>query len=299
MTEQALVFDVQRFSVHDGPGIRTTVFFKGCPLRCAWCQNPESIRNRAELAFHADRCRHTGACVAACPVHALGGGDGWVDRARCDACGVCVEACPHGALRVVGRSVGVADLLDEVARDRTFYEATGGGVTLSGGEPTLQMDFVAAFARRCAEEGLRVGLQTCGLFRWETVAPHLSLFEFLHFDLKVIDAEAHKRATGASNTAILANARRLVSEGAPVRFRTPVVPGHTDTAENLGALADFLLEIGVDTIHLLRYHAMGEAKLARLGHPSPALGLGPRARSPEHVERAAATLRDRGLEVTR
>jgi pyruvate formate lyase activating enzyme len=298
MTEQALVFDVQRFSVHDGPGIRTTVFFKGCPLRCAWCQNPESMRIHPELAFHADRCHRTAACIPACPKEALATEGVRVDRERCDVCGECVDACPHGALRVVGRSVGVDELLDEVSRDRTFYEATGGGVTLSGGEPTLQMPFVAAFSQRCREEGLRVGLQTCGAFRWEKLSPHLPLFEFLHFDLKVMDPVAHKRATGADNALILANARKLASVGVPVRFRTPVVPGHTDTAENLAAIADFLLEIGVDTIHLLRYHAMGEAKLARLAEPISALDLGAGARRPEHLERASGLLRERGLEVT-
>jgi len=256
------------------------------------------MRTQPELAFHADRCQRTASCLPVCPTGALATGDDRVNWQRCDACGDCVDACPHGALRMVGRSVGVDDLLDEVSRDRTFYEASGGGVTLSGGEPTLQMPFVAAFSRRCGEEGLRVGLQTCGAFRWEKLSPHLPLFEFLHFDLKVMDPEAHKQATGADNALILANARKLASIGAPVRFRTPVVPGQTDTAENLCALADFLLEIGVDTIHLLRYHAMGEAKLARLADPIHALDLGAGACRPEHLERASGVLRDRGLEVT-
>lgn len=297
METSGLVFDVQRFSVDDGPGIRTTVFLKGCPLRCAWCQNPESLRPEPELDFDLGRCRSWGGCVAACPRGALGPDGARLSRERCDACGMCVPACPQGALRVVGRRVGVAELLEEVLRDAPFYAASGGGVTLSGGEPTLQMGFLGEFAGACRARGLGVGFQTCGAFRREALAPHLALFEFIHFDLKLMDAARHRALTGGDNRAILDNARWLASCGAPLLFRMPIVPGYTDGEDNLSQIAGFLRELGVSRIHLLRYHALGEAKLNRLGFPLQPLGIPQADRGPERTERAAVRLRLEGLEV--
>lgn len=294
---QGIIFDVQRFSVHDGPGIRTTVFFKGCPLRCPWCQNPESVRPQPEIAFYADRCRDTGDCEAVCPREAVQAGADRILRERCDACGQCAAACPYEALRVVGRAVAVDDLLEEVLRDLSFYRATGGGVTLSGGEATVQMDFMGDFARRCKARGVSVGLQTCGAFRWPTFAPHLPVFAFIHFDLKLMDAEEHRRLTGSANAVILENARRLAEAGAPVEFRAPMVPGITDTGENLHRMAAFLRELGRPSVQLLRYHAMGDAKRARLGDRTPPVGGGDGGRAAESLSRAAAFLRAEGLEV--
>ena len=295
---EAIVFDVQRFSVHDGPGIRTTVFFKGCPLRCRWCQNPEALRPQPEIAFYADRCRNSRDCRPACPQEALQWNGDRIIRQRCDACGRCAEACAYEALRVVGRKVSADALLEEVLRDVAFYRTSGGGVTLSGGEPTLQMEFVGAFARRCREHGVSVGLQTCGFFRWDMFAAHLPSFAFIQFDLKLMDAELHRDATGADNGVILENAQRLAATGAPVMFRMPVVPGITDTEINLQQVAAFLRELGRPAIHLLRYHAMGEAKLARIGNPLSSLGLGDGKLAGESLTRAAEVLRREALEVT-
>jgi len=295
---EAIVFDVQRFSVHDGPGIRTTVFFKGCPLRCRWCQNPEALRPQPEIAFYADRCRNTRDCGPACPQEALQWNGDRVIRQRCDACGRCVEACAYEALRVVGRKVSADALLGEALRDVAFYRTSGGGVTLSGGEPTLQMEFIGAFARRCRERGVSVGLQTCGFFRWDTLAAHLPFFSFIQFDLKLMDPEPHCEATGVDNAVILENARRLVDVGAAVMFRMPVVPGITDTEINVRQVAAFLRELGRPAIHLLRYHAMGEAKLARLGNPLSPLGLADGRLAAESLSRAAEILRHEALEVT-
>ena len=295
---EGLVFDVQRFSVHDGPGIRTTVFFMGCPLRCRWCQNPEALRQAPLLAFYAERCRGDGACLGACPQGALRPGPARVERARCDGCGVCAAACDHGALQRVGRRVTVEGLWDEVARDAAFHAASGGGVTLSGGEPTRQLEFVAAFARRCREGGLGVWLQTCGAFSWQRFAPHLELFEGIQFDLKAIDPALHRRLTGADNRAILGNARRLVAAGAPVSFRTPLIPGHNDDPAQLAQLAAFLGELGVQQAALLRYHALGEAMLPRVGWPLSALGVAEPARaSADSLARGRAALAAAGIEV--
>jgi pyruvate formate lyase activating enzyme len=295
---EAIVFDVQRFSVHDGPGIRTTVFFKGCPLRCRWCQNPEALRPQPEIAFYADRCRNTRDCRPACPLEALQWNGDRIIRQRCDACGRCAEACAYEALQVVGRKAAADTLLQEVLRDAGFYRTSGGGVTLSGGEPTLQMEFVGAFARRCHEHGVSVGLQTCGFFRWDRFAAHLPVFTFIQFDLKLMDPEQHREATGVDNSVILENARRLAATGAPVLFRMPVVPGITDTEINLRQVAGFLRELGQPAIHLLRYHAMGEAKLARIGNPLSPLGVADGKLAAEGLLRAAEVLRREALEVT-
>jgi pyruvate formate lyase activating enzyme len=296
---KAIIFDVQRFSVHDGPGIRTTVFFKGCPLRCRWCQNPESLHPQPEIAFYADRCRNVRDCQVACAQDALQWNGDRIIRQRCDACGRCAEACAHEALRLIGREVSVDDLVEDVLRDLPFYQASAGGVTLSGGEATLQMGFMGAFVRRCHAHEVTVGLQTCGLFRWEAFAPHLPLLEFIQFDLKLMDPDRHRLMTGSDNRLILDNARRLVDVGAPVAFRMPVVPGITDVEGNLREVAAFLHDAGVPTIHLLRYHSMGNAKLPRLGKPLPPLHLDGGPLANDSLSRAAEVLGREGLEVTR
>lgn len=297
---EGLIFDVQRFSVHDGPGIRTTVFFKGCALRCPWCQNPESLRPRIEIAFRADRCREGGDCLRVCPVGALAPGGARVDRTRCDGCGLCVPACPFGALEGVGRRVSVEGLAGELLRDAPFYRTSGGGVTFSGGEATLQLPFVVALAGRLKEAGVGVGIQTSGTFRWEAFEPHLPLFDFLQFDLKVMDPREHRSLLGSDNGVILSNAGKLVEAGAPVSFRMPVVPGGTDSEGNLRAVARFLRGAGAPRLRLLAYHPMGESKLPRLGFPIPAWS-GERARGGERggdaIERASSILRSEGIEV--
>jgi pyruvate formate lyase activating enzyme len=299
----ACVFDVQRFSVHDGAGLRTTVFFKGCPLRCAWCQNPESLRPEPEMALLADRCRRSRECAGACPSGAIsfatGGGSVRLDRGRCDACGECVRACAFGAWWTVGRRVSVGTLADEVERDRRFYESSGGGVTLSGGEPTFQMTAAAALAARCRERGLSVGLQTCGAFLWEDFAPHADLFDFVQFDLKLADREEHRRLTGADNRAIFDNAKRLLKAGAAVEFRMPVVPGLTDGVDNLDGLADWLDALGVRSLELIEYHPMGKHKLRWLEPPIAPLDRldGADALARRSLARAAAHLRRRGVQV--
>jgi pyruvate formate lyase activating enzyme len=299
MRPRGLVYDVQRFSVHDGPGIRTTVFFKGCPLRCRWCQNPESLRPRPELAFSADRCVQRGECLPRCPERALTPGPRRVDHDRCTGCGDCAGACAHGALQPLGREWHADDLAREVARDAPFFAASGGGATLSGGEPTLQMTFARALVTSLRELGVSVGLQTCGAFAWQAFEPLLRDLDFVHFDLKHADAGEHQRLTGADNRLILENARRLAASGARVTFRMPVVPGLNDSPENLGATAAFLRGVGAPRLHLLRYHAMGQAKLARVGSPIPPLDppVDP-GRADAAVDAAARLLAREGVEVS-
>jgi pyruvate formate lyase activating enzyme len=290
---------VQRFSVHDGPGIRTTVFFKGCPLRCRWCQNPESLRPHPEIAFFADRCRSSFECLPSCPTLALTRTPERLARDRCDLCGKCLSACAYGALQPVGREYAAAELADQIARDAPFFRTSGGGATLSGGEPTLQLPFARALAELLQQKGISVGLQTCGAFAWDGFAPLLPLLDFVYFDLKHSDPDEHRRWTGSDNAAIRENARKLAASGVSVTFRMPVVPGANDGDENLAATARFLTEIGSPRLHLLAYHSMGLAKLVRVGSPLPPLEIPTNTEaSARRLQHAATRLEAHGIEVT-
>jgi pyruvate formate lyase activating enzyme len=273
---KATIFDIQRYSVHDGPGIRTLVFFKGCPLRCRWCQNPESLDSEREIAFFASKCIACGECAKACTKGAIVLEAGRrIDRSLCDRCGRCAEVCYAEALTAIGKEYDVRTLLDVVERDRPFYEQSGGGVTVSGGEPTLQFDFLLGFLRAAKEAGLNTVIETCGAFAWSKFRKLLPYLDIIYFDLKVIDEKEHKRLTRTGNKRILANARRLVESGKKVVFRVPLVPGMTDTEQNLSDLIDLLGEFEREEVHLLPYHKMGESKLQRIDSLLEPLDLEP------------------------
>ncbi len=290
------VFDVQRFCLHDGPGIRTVVFFKGCPLRCRWCQNPESLRSEPEVAFFADRCAGCMRCAGACEHGAVRPGRARVDRAACEACGACAAACPHEALRLVGREVEAEDLLAEVARDLPYFAATGGGVTLSGGEPLAQPRGAARLLAGCKERGLHTLVETCGAVRWRNLEQALPFVDRWYFDLKAATDPLHRELTGAGADRVLQNARRLVDSGADVAFRTPVVPGLNHGAEDLRALTRLLKELGHNSLRLLPYHRAGESKIGRVDSDQPHLGLAPAAAEAALAE-TVGTLEGLGLEV--
>jgi len=266
-----ITFNVQRFSTEDGPGIRTTVFLKGCPLRCAWCHNPEGILPRPELLWYDTRCIGARDCLSACPLGALAltAGGMHIDRSRCTVCGDCVRACPAAALEVVGREWTAEALFAEVEKDGVFYETSGGGVTFSGGEPTMQAEFVGAVARLCRRAGYPVALDTCGAAAWERFAALLPLVDLVLYDLKLYDRERHRASTGADNTLILENARRIAAAGVPMWIRTPIIPGHTADEDNVAALADFIAEAlpTVQRWDLLAYTNLGQPKYHRLGRP--------------------------------
>ncbi len=278
------VVDVQRFSLHDGPGIRTTIFFKGCLLRCAWCHNPEAIRREPEMAFHPDRCAGEQRCAAACPRGAiLSGPEQRIDFTSCDACGRCADACHHDALRLIGRRYAVGALVSEIVKDRDYFEESGGGVTLSGGEPTLHAAYLGALLPRLAAEHIHVVLQTCGLFGWDQTVSLLPWIDLVQFDLKHMDSAAHARLTGAGNERILENFARLAESGVAVEPRMPVIPGLNDDPENVRATARFLARHGHRTLRCLPYHDFGEAKLSRLAPILAPLGrprLDPAALAP-------------------
>ncbi|MBN1887202.1 MAG: glycyl-radical enzyme activating protein [Thermoflexales bacterium] len=266
-----VTFNVQRFSTHDGPGIRTTVFLKGCPLRCAWCHNPEGLRPGLELVWYDVRCAGFRDCLRACPEQALAltPRGMQIERGRCTLCGACAAACPAAALELVGRCWTPDELLAELLKDRVFYESSGGGITFSGGEPMLQADFLAALLPRCREAALHVALDTCGAVPWELYEHILPWTDLVLYDLKVMDAERHTSATGLSNAGILENARRIAATGKPVWIRTPVIPGYTADVENVQAIARFI-QSSLSTVQrwdLLAYTKLGRSKYRRLDMP--------------------------------
>ncbi|MBI5118881.1 glycyl-radical enzyme activating protein [Candidatus Poribacteria bacterium] len=261
-----LVLDIQRYSLDDGPGIRTTVFLKGCPLSCRWCQNPESISPAPEIGFRAERCIGCRTCQKACPADAIMFDNAdRIDRGRCTACGACAEGCPSRAMFAVGKRYSISKLLEEVKRDAAFYEESGGGVTLSGGEPTLQFDFTLAFLKACKEAGLNTAIETNGLAASDNLRKLLPYLDRIYFDLKIINSVEHQRLTGADNRQILENARMLVECRAPVDFRLPVVPSMTANKANISEIGVFLKKVGVREIGLCPYHENWVTKLSWLG----------------------------------
>jgi len=266
---EALIFNIQRFSTEDGPGIRTTVFFKGCPLSCAWCHNPEGISPRPQLLWYATRCIGARDCLKACPENALTLTPGGmvIDRKRCNACGDCEEACPAAALEVVGKPWTVEALLTEVKKDEAFFRNSGGGVTLGGGEPMMQADFVEAFLRRCKAQGLSTALDTSGIAPWEKyerVLPHVDL---ILLDLKQMDADRHRKVTGVPLEPILENARRIGRTSTPLWVRTPVIPGYTDGPDNIRQAARFIAQHmpNAERYDLLAFNNLCTGQYERLG----------------------------------
>ena len=266
-TIKGIVFDIRKYSIHDGPGIRTTIFLKGCPLRCWWCHNPESQDPAIEMIFHENRCIRCGACLDCCTHDAVSwNGQGPViDRERCERCGICADACTAEARERIGREMNVAQVMVEVERDIAFYDESGGGVTLSGGEPLLQGDFALALLRSCKEKEIHTALDTCGFAPWKRLEQVEGFVDVFLYDLKLIDAAKHRRFTGRSNSLILRNLQALSQRGHKITLRVPIIPGINDdeaTARQIGSYAAALPHVqGID---LLPYHHIGMDKYSRL-----------------------------------
>jgi pyruvate formate lyase activating enzyme len=275
---KAVVTNIQGFSLHDGPGIRTVVFLKGCPLRCRWCANPETLLPGAEVGFIGKLCTGCGRCEPACPVGAVvpEAGAYRIDRGMCTSCGACVDACDYGALVRYGQEQTVEDVFDAVRRDGMFYSASGGGVTVSGGEPLLQAGFVEALFALCRAEGIHTCVETCGHVPQEAFARVLPLTDLFCYDLKLMDAARHRRFTGQPNEKVLANARFLIKAGASVEFRQPFIPGLNDDAHNIEATAAFVRSLGDGSapLRLMPYHRMGQPKYEALRLPFAMEGIG-------------------------
>jgi pyruvate formate lyase activating enzyme len=274
-TGDPLILEVKGNSLDDGPGIRTVVFFKGCPLSCVWCHNPESKRMGAELAFDPRECVSCDSCLEACPEGTLDRSlPGFVDRKACTLCFACVDACPSGALSRVGREMAVEEVLELVERDLPFFKTSGGGVTLSGGEPTLYMDYASRLLRGLKEMGVHTIVETCGHFDLgrftELMDPYTDI---IYYDLKIFDPEEHHAQCGVSNQRILANFRELhrhsLNGGTELLPRIPLIPGITATSENLKGLAGFLRETGARSVALLQYNPLWIEKSSKVGQENP------------------------------
>lgn len=262
---------IARLAIHDGPGIRTVVFLKGCPLHCSWCSSPETQRPEAELFFDAQRCARCGACLAECPLAAISWtADGAIhtDRSICDGCGLCIPVCPSGARQLVGQTVTVGHVLGEIEKDEVFYYRSGGGVTISGGEPLAQPAFTRALLQACAARGIHTAMETSACVPWAQMAPLLDDLRLIFVDVKHTDDDAHRKMTGMGNRLILDNIRNLVRlQGGPkVILRVPVVPGINDSPQNMEQTAEFARELQrIQRVELLPFHRFGLHNYAATG----------------------------------
>jgi pyruvate formate lyase activating enzyme len=296
--ESGMVFDIRRFSIHDGPGIRTTVFLKGCPLSCWWCHNPESQQPEQEVMFHPNRCLRCGACQAACPNDAISRQEEMflTNPALCQRCGACVTACPAQARELVGKPMSVPEVMAQIERDIPFFDESGGGVTVSGGEPLMQPRFLQALLTACKQLDLHTVLDTCGYASWKTIEEVRPFVDLFLYDIKLIDNQQHIRYTGAPNTQILSNLQKLAKSGAQIILRAPLIPGINDGEEQLNQVAALARSLpGVQHLDLLAYHYAGAGKYDRLSlgyrlaHVTP-----PDA---ERMEQIARFFRQNGLQV--
>lgn len=263
-----MIFNIQKCSIHDGNGLRTLVFFKGCPMECLWCANPESQSYKSEIMESQTRCIGCGACQEVCPESAITfGSDGFrIDRSLCKRCFKCTERCYAESKSVVGKDYSVEELFAEIEKDRFFYSMYGGGVTFSGGEPLTHPTFLAEIAKKCHESGINVVVESCGYGIYDEFKKALPYIDNMFLDIKHIDSNIHKSLTGKGNELIFDNIRRIAEFGIPITTRTPVVPGYNDSPENIIGISEFISTVpGITEYELLAYHNLGESKYKSLG----------------------------------
>ena len=298
---EGIVFNIQKMSIHDGPGIRSTVFLKGCPLRCLWCSNPESQRMELEIASFVNRCMKCGYCAEVCPKQIIEKGNTYsiVDRSRCDQCLICVKECCTNAKQLIGQSYSAEELYQEIVKDKTFYDSSGGGVTFSGGEPFMQADFLIEMLKRCKSGGIHTAIETTGMADTRKLLEALEYSDLIFFDVKHMDDREHKKLTGVSNQAILDNLAALSKRHSNIIVRIPVIPGLNDSAENIRKTADYTAELSISALELLQYHNLGESKYAQLGREYTLSEM--EVPTQEHMEalagRAADIIGDRPTQV--
>lgn len=268
-TAAGQILRIDRGAVHDGPGVRTVVFFKGCPLTCAWCHSPDTQAAGIQILIYRDRCITCECCVEACDTGAAVRENDHVsvDRARCEVCGRCVDVCPTGAREIAGRAMTVDEVMADVLRDRPFFDLSGGGVTLSGGEPLMQAEFALALLAACRREGIHTAVETCGLVPPDVLMRAAEVVDLFLYDLKLIDDARHRTATRGSNTTILENLAALAAVRQDIIVRFPLVPGVNDDWHNVAATAAFVASLGLARIDVLPYHRAGVARYERLSRP--------------------------------
>jgi pyruvate formate lyase activating enzyme len=296
--ENGLIFNIQRFSVHDGPGIRTTVFMKGCPLNCLWCSNPESQDFFPNLIVRDINCKGCGACVKACPKEAITitkEGGRKIERGKCNQCLLCVESCLYNSLNICGQYMKVPEVLDEVLKDKAFYKNSGGGVTISGGESLSQSKFAIKLLEECKREGLNTTLDTSGYAPWKEMEEVLRFVDLILFDIKHLNSDEHKRATGVGNAIILENLEKA-SKISNIWLRIPLIAGFNDSPEHIKRIAILGNNIGAQKISFLPYHEGGKSKSEQLGRAYPL----PDAKAPseEHINNLKVIIEGEGLRVS-
>ncbi len=294
-----MIFSIQRYSIQDGPGIRTTVFMKGCPLQCKWCSNPESQSPYPEIMVRRQKCQACGKCMESCESGAINLVDGaaHINRSVCVRCMSCVDACPTGTLEIVGKSMSLEEVIEESSRDELFYQNSGGGVTLSGGEPLHQPEFTYHLLKGCKERALSTALDTCGYAPWENLESILQFTDLILFDLKHLDPKMHLEGTGVRNELIRDNLKRIALGGKTrVWIRIPVITGYNDSEQYMMDLAVSIRDMPVEKISLLGYHEWGKSKYASLGREYPLDGTA--ALDEERLDRLRSIMESEGLSVT-
>ncbi len=297
--KDGIIFDIERFSVHDGPGIRTVVYLKGCPLKCPWCANPESQLISPQIGYVKGKCIGCMSCVQVCPNAQTFIKTHYPDWSGCSSCMQCVQVCLAGARVCYGRRMNVEEVVAEICKDLTFYKNFGGGVTLSGGESCLQADFAAAILAQCKENGINTALDTCGYIPWNTMEKVLRHVDYLLYDIKHMDTVEHKKFIGVGNELIIENAQRACTVVNDMIIRVPVIPGFNESEEHMCRLEEFVRTklSSVKSIELLPYHSAGESKCAYIGRKYEYADGGKNKLSVEYVERLKKLMEKNGLHV--